>query len=387
MKKFALFAMAALLFAALPAFALAENAGRTAQYANGTITTEAVAPAPTARLGAAIREAGDIRANAAAERNGIRNETRAENAAIRADATVQREDVRTNANGTRVGPQIAQINAEARVQVRTNLIEEQAALRQTRVEAREQVRETVISARANWTGLNTTQKVVAKIAVYKFVNATIDSRLDVASRLETRGADAELVANFTGFAQAQKERIAEAKNASQKRALVAQLNLQWNEFRRENAKSVIAERLSNATQIARNALTKIDGVIAALKANGTDTQTLEAISARVELRIEAASASNITLRQMAWRIGYAKRGLQFLYVQVKRAVAGQVPEDMTDEAEPAGLLEPDTASVQVSADAPTIVGNDRDEHGCIGSAGYTWCEAKQKCLRTWEEAC
>lgn len=34
-----------------------------------------------------------------------------------------------------------------------------------------------------------------------------------------------------------------------------------------------------------------------------------------------------------------------------------------------------------------IVGNDKDEHGCIGSAGYTWCETKQKCIRTWEENC
>jgi hypothetical protein len=34
-----------------------------------------------------------------------------------------------------------------------------------------------------------------------------------------------------------------------------------------------------------------------------------------------------------------------------------------------------------------MVGNDRDEHGCIGSAGYSWCEAKQLCLRPWEEAC
>lgn|GEM_PF-3752709 len=34
-----------------------------------------------------------------------------------------------------------------------------------------------------------------------------------------------------------------------------------------------------------------------------------------------------------------------------------------------------------------IVGNDRDEHGCIGSAGYSWCDAKQKCLRSWEEKC
>lgn len=32
-------------------------------------------------------------------------------------------------------------------------------------------------------------------------------------------------------------------------------------------------------------------------------------------------------------------------------------------------------------------GSDRDEHGCIGSAGYVWCEASQKCLRPWEESC
>lgn len=34
-----------------------------------------------------------------------------------------------------------------------------------------------------------------------------------------------------------------------------------------------------------------------------------------------------------------------------------------------------------------IVGDDKDEHGCIGSAGYSWCELKQKCLRIWEEPC
>ncbi len=33
------------------------------------------------------------------------------------------------------------------------------------------------------------------------------------------------------------------------------------------------------------------------------------------------------------------------------------------------------------------LGGDRDEHGCIGSAGYSWCANKNKCLRAWEEAC
>ena len=34
-----------------------------------------------------------------------------------------------------------------------------------------------------------------------------------------------------------------------------------------------------------------------------------------------------------------------------------------------------------------VVGGDKDKHGCIGSAGYSWCEAKQKCLRVFEEFC
>ena len=45
-----------------------------------------------------------------------------------------------------------------------------------------------------------------------------------------------------------------------------------------------------------------------------------------------------------------------------------------------------TSSPATTSSAP-LVGNDRDAHGCIGSAGYTWCEAKQKCLRVWEEPC
>jgi len=34
-----------------------------------------------------------------------------------------------------------------------------------------------------------------------------------------------------------------------------------------------------------------------------------------------------------------------------------------------------------------LIGGDRDEHGCLTPAGYSWCETKQKCLRSWEEIC
>jgi len=33
------------------------------------------------------------------------------------------------------------------------------------------------------------------------------------------------------------------------------------------------------------------------------------------------------------------------------------------------------------------IGGEKDEHGCLIAAGYSWCEAKQKCLRAWEEGC
>lgn len=36
------------------------------------------------------------------------------------------------------------------------------------------------------------------------------------------------------------------------------------------------------------------------------------------------------------------------------------------------------------AEVPTLVGGDRDAHGCIGSAGYSWDEDNAKCDRVWE---
>ena len=45
-----------------------------------------------------------------------------------------------------------------------------------------------------------------------------------------------------------------------------------------------------------------------------------------------------------------------------------------------------TTSSSTNVNQP-LVGNDRDIHGCISSAGYTWCANKQKCLRVWEEKC
>lgn len=40
-----------------------------------------------------------------------------------------------------------------------------------------------------------------------------------------------------------------------------------------------------------------------------------------------------------------------------------------------------------SVNNSSLVGGDKDEHGCIGSAGYQWCSETDKCQRPWEAKC
>ena len=39
----------------------------------------------------------------------------------------------------------------------------------------------------------------------------------------------------------------------------------------------------------------------------------------------------------------------------------------------------------LAADAAGVIGGDKDEHGCISTAGYRYCAAEDKCLRAFEE--
>ena len=39
-----------------------------------------------------------------------------------------------------------------------------------------------------------------------------------------------------------------------------------------------------------------------------------------------------------------------------------------------------------SGDSADAVGADKDEHGCIASAGYSWCAGTGQCERPWELA-
>nr|WP_057926445.1 hypothetical protein [Burkholderia ambifaria] len=66
------------------------------------------------------------------------------------------------------------------------------------------------------------------------------------------------------------------------------------------------------------------------------------------------------------------------------ACATQPPTPLP--ADVAGQSTQHTQDTQTAQAAPPVVGGDRDTHGCIGSAGYTWCEQTQQCERPWELA-
>ena len=47
------------------------------------------------------------------------------------------------------------------------------------------------------------------------------------------------------------------------------------------------------------------------------------------------------------------------------------------------LLMGGCATQSTPSSQTTTTGSDRDMHGCIASAGYTWCERTQDCERPW----
>jgi len=46
-----------------------------------------------------------------------------------------------------------------------------------------------------------------------------------------------------------------------------------------------------------------------------------------------------------------------------------------------------SATTATETEKGALVGGDSDAHGCIGSAGYSWCGARGECVRPWEAYC
>ena len=67
--------------------------------------------------------------------------------------------------------------------------------------------------------------------------------------------------------------------------------------------------------------------------------------------------------------------------------APATPMNESNATAPANTTQPVENTTPATNATNGTVGGDRDAHGCIPSAGYSWCEAKQKCLRPLEEQC
>ena len=81
--------------------------------------------------------------------------------------------------------------------------------------------------------------------------------------------------------------------------------------------------------------------------------------------------------------------MKMVYVSIALVLAMLLLSGCVQPTEPT----PAPAPAPTSAPAPAPIaqqqmpGSDRDEYGCIPSAGYEWCEPLQKCIRPWEEEC
>lgn len=59
---------------------------------------------------------------------------------------------------------------------------------------------------------------------------------------------------------------------------------------------------------------------------------------------------------------------------MRRSVIGKLWKQPREKAGDTGEME-----------KPEMIGGDKDEHGCIASAGYTWSEVQKDCIRLWEK--
>lgn len=67
-----------------------------------------------------------------------------------------------------------------------------------------------------------------------------------------------------------------------------------------------------------------------------------------------------------------------IFVAITAILAGCSPRNSS-------VMSDKGADSAAAAKKETLVGADKDSHGCKGSAGYQWSELLQNCIRPWEK--
>ena len=77
--------------------------------------------------------------------------------------------------------------------------------------------------------------------------------------------------------------------------------------------------------------------------------------------------------------------LSFSTMNADRTEAQGLRLGDTLEVSYSGKYQPGMEAMRLVVHPAALVGADRDEHGCIGSAGYTWSEVRKDCIRLFED--
>jgi len=97
-----------------------------------------------------------------------------------------------------------------------------------------------------------------------------------------------------------------------------------------------------------------------------------------------------------WNITVDGLAITFPEYQVGPYVAGArtvlIPwsalKDIIDVNGPAASYAPaEKVSADTNTSSPQLIGGQKDEHGCLAGAGYSWCPSTNKCQRMWEQYC
>ncbi|MEY4731453.1 MAG: hypothetical protein RL681_399 [Candidatus Parcubacteria bacterium] len=115
----------------------------------------------------------------------------------------------------------------------------------------------------------------------------------------------------------------------------------------------------------------------------SETETTEYGRTAIVSILPKASMEPTEIKSVSFEVG----GNVFAMYLMYKTDFAKNPEDEQRLAVFDQMLSTLEFSPTSSSNPGPLLGGDKDVHGCIGSAGYSWCEAKQKCLRPWEEQC
>lgn len=92
---------------------------------------------------------------------------------------------------------------------------------------------------------------------------------------------------------------------------------------------------------------------------------------------------NDETNSMATIISEDNDTLSFSILNIDFDEGQEIRQGDTLEVKYIGKYHPRMAANEVTLRPLSLIGGNRDNHGCLSSAGYTWCAVLNDCIRLW----